>query len=70
MDQLNSEGKRIGEYLPKIESEERDLELMDVSSNDEELEPLPGNIKALVDKTKGELQKRQSAKKEQEKETK
>ena len=69
-DKLKSEGKKITNYIPKVESLEVELELLDKGNHDEELNGLVSNIESLVQKSKKELLKQQKAQKKQEAETK
>ena len=47
-DKLKSEGKKITNYIPKVESLEVELELLDKGNHDEELNGLVSNIESLV----------------------
>lgn len=70
LDNFNTEGKKIASYVPKIEVLERDLELLDTSSHDEELAGLSANIDKLVQSGKHDLNNKKQAQQKKEVETK
>ena len=70
LDNFNTEGKKIASYVPKIEVLERDLELLDTSSHDEELAGLSANIDKLVQSGKHDLNNKKKAQQKKEVETK
>lgn len=52
LDNLKKEGSKITAYIPKMEFLEKDLELLDGNSHDEELSGLVSNVNKLVEKSK------------------
>ena len=67
IDNLLAEGKKISKYIPKIEAEEKELELLDNTpdQHDDELTELVDQVKSSVKAIRKDLLSKQTAQKKQ-----